>query len=285
MVVRKASKARENDPKLGIHSRVSLVLSIIAIAVMGYLGIRHYGGLGYEAAWGKYALSQSAFGLMGLFGTQFLRGGKITHYKDFDINTGFYAMITLVAAMITQVASRFVLSIDTTEQALYYVFSSVCEELFFRLFLIEVFLMLAAKRDLGSKLLGVLLSAVGFAAFHQNYYGDVGLLIGVFLGGVVFGVAYILTNNITVPILAHFALNIIATGNWLVTLSGQFAIIVLVITILAGVALCICMKRTEPRRLSIGQAMKILLIIAAMILTISVIVNIDLKLIVPLPGE
>ncbi|MBD3343093.1 MAG: CPBP family intramembrane metalloprotease [Candidatus Lokiarchaeota archaeon] len=218
MSVKKASKVKREYNNQGIHTKVSITLSIIAIGIMGYLGIRHYAGLGFEGDWGRYALAQSLMGLMGLIGTMAIRSDFNFRFRDFNINTGFFAMITLVGAMVTQVLSQYVLTITNTEQALYYVFSSVCEELFFRLFLINLLLMFDQEKKLTTKLIAVLIAAVGFAAFHQNYYGNIGLLVGVFLGGCVFGIAYILTDDITVPILAHFILNIIATGNWLVTL-------------------------------------------------------------------
>jgi membrane protease YdiL (CAAX protease family) len=229
MSVKKLSKSKS---KPGLfqeelnHTKVSFTLSMIATSIMLFLGLLHYNSLGYEGDWGKFALTQALWGYIGFFGAQIIKNQKIIPkvFREFDLNTGIYSVSVLAAAMLTQIITQYVFTITTTEQALYYVFSSVCEELFFRLFLINVFLQFSEK--LNVKIIAVITESALFAAVHQNYYNDLGMLLGVFLGGVVFGIAYIWKRDITICILAHFFLNIIATANWLVSLSAEINLII-----------------------------------------------------------
>jgi membrane protease YdiL (CAAX protease family) len=230
MSVRKASKVRNQYQSKGTHTKASFLLSIMAITIMTYLGIRHVLGLGFEIEWGKFALVQGlAWGMIGLFGTQLIKQEPIIPkiFKRFDINTGLFALIVLGIAMVTQVVTQYVFTISNTEQALYYVFSAVCEELFFRLFLIELILQLS--QELSTKIFAVITESLAFMLVHQNYYNNPGMMAGVFLGGCVFGAAYVWKRDITICILAHFSLNLIATANWLVKMSSETQNTILVV--------------------------------------------------------
>jgi membrane protease YdiL (CAAX protease family) len=253
MSVKKLSKSKKPglfQEELN-HTKVSFTLSIIAPSIMLVLGLLHYSNLGFEGNWGKFALTQSIWGFLGFFGSQIIKQEKLIpqRFKEFNINTGIYSVSVLAAAMLTQIITQYVFTISTTEQALYYVFSSVCEELFFRLFLINIFLQFSEKLNI--KIIAVITESALFAAVHQNYYSNPGMLLGVFLGGVVFGIAYIWKRDITICILAHFFLNIIATANWLVTLSAQIsynavAAIIIMITIIILMILVIrTLKKTS----------------------------------------
>ncbi|NMB82397.1 MAG: CPBP family intramembrane metalloprotease, partial [Ignavibacteria bacterium] len=126
-------------------------------------------------------------------------------------------------------------------------FSAVCEELFFRLFLISVILKVSVfSNEVFLKITAVVTQALAFMIVHQNYYGDPGMLFGVFLGGCIFGIAYVWKRDISITIFAHFLLNLIATANWLVRLSSETKnIIIIALTIILPLILIVAKKAFE----------------------------------------
>jgi membrane protease YdiL (CAAX protease family) len=166
----------------------------------------------------EYLLYMTVFALTGWIGTQVLYEQPIfapaMATKPLDLDTGVRAAIILAASMATQLISKAALSFSVQEQALYFIFAAVCEEVFFRVLILSVFLKIGD--NLQMKITGVIVQAVAFAAIHQNYYNDPGMLLSVFLGGIVLGIFYVWWRDPTANILGHFILNVIAVQNLLV---------------------------------------------------------------------
>lgn len=88
----------------------------------------------------------------------------------------------------------------------------------FTVIVITMSLYIFVKDERLIKGIAVITSATMFAAFHVNYYSDLGKLIGVFFGGTIFAISFIYYKDITPCILAHFGINFIGTVQYLVML-------------------------------------------------------------------
>ena len=215
--------------KRGYQSKISVIMVGLAIGVMVYVGIRNIGD-----TWGIYALIQAGLGLFGyLFMQSFTGQGIIPkEFPDFDSDTIIiignkpikmkylttFAIATVFGLAITIVGQLIVayrLAISTTEQALYFLFASVCEELFFRGFIIEAITILD---NIATQIMAVIASSFLFALAHINYYGNTIAIASVIVLGTVLAFDYIIFRNITAVIIIHFIINSIGTVQWLVTL-------------------------------------------------------------------
>jgi len=152
--------------------------------------------------------------------------------RPFELNTALRAAIILAASMATQLISQAALTFSTTEQALYFEFGAVCEEVFFRVLILTFAFKFVPQADqlwyeaetkgasqeyyglkwrvVGKMAPFILIQAVFFTALHQNYYNNPAMLISVALGGIILGIFYVWWRDPTANILAHFVLNIFA---------------------------------------------------------------------------
>jgi membrane protease YdiL (CAAX protease family) len=216
-----------------VHTKLSYLLGSLAFGILLYLGFRHLNDIDeFGQSWGKYALLQATFCLIGLVGSLLIVEQKIfpTKFRKISIDTGIRAFIILICSMISQYLVKTQLSVSTSERALYYLFAGIGEELFFRLFLIETIRKISGDTPAG-KMISVIFSTLAFTAIHVNYYNNPAQLFAVFIGGIILSIFYIIWSDITANVLAHFLLNLTAVGNWLVTLTANFDSILLVFTI------------------------------------------------------
>jgi len=222
----KQKKLRTMDIKINskepVHTIVSFTMVGMAILIMLYFGIRH---ISDEPDWSKSALMQFALGFIGLLGSQLIAQQPVIpqgkyNFKSVDLNTGIHAIFITGVSMGVQFISQAVFTFTDTEQALYFVFAAITEEVFFRGFILTIFIKLDKTKMKFSppKLIGVLVQAIGFAAIHQNYYSNLPMLISVFVGGLILGFAYLIWEDLTANILGHFLLNVIVVGNVFVIL-------------------------------------------------------------------
>jgi membrane protease YdiL (CAAX protease family) len=213
-MIQKNKMAKKNAP---VFTSVAQILILLAAGVMIYLYITHK-NIPEDAEWVKYCLYMTIFALTGWIGTQLMNEQPIfavgTATAPLSLDTGVRAAIILAASMITQLVSKAALSFSIQDQALYFVFAAVCEEVFFRVLILSVFLKLGDNLQI--KIVGIIVQAIMFAAIHQNYYANPGMLLSVFLGGIVLGIFYVWWRDPTANILGHFMLNVIAVQNLLV---------------------------------------------------------------------
>lgn len=200
---------------------VVIIFVVIASTIMFAIGLAHINDVdAYGKAWGQFALLQATFCIVGYVGKQ-----QIDHQplfpnkqqrKPINSDTGLRAIIIAFAAKVVQTITSYALAINIQEQALYYLFASVAEEIFFRMFLISA--ITKKNNSVGMQTVAVVVQASIFAAMHQNYWGSPDILLGVFIGGILLGVFYLMWHDITANIFGHFLLNFIAVASWLVYL-------------------------------------------------------------------
>jgi len=208
MKVLKAKPEREINRDRLFHTKISYWLIIIAVLILLAIGIRN---LSDSPEWSQWALLQAGLGFFAFFGLQIF-GKRDIIQKEFnpiDLNTILKTVIifTVISAVMTVLQG--LLAISEIEIAFYFVFVSITEELFFRGLLLVPF---RKAKTMGTKIIGVLIQAVLFTVFHVNYWGDTSKLIAVFFSGFTFGIFYVLWDNITANILAHFLWNVIQVG-------------------------------------------------------------------------
>lgn len=225
----KYEKIKQNELTEGrALTNIDFIMGFIAAIVLIVIGLRHFD------AWGKTNIMEGFFAIGGIFGLQFIKSREINIFKfkkfSFYILPRF--LIILIGVTLVQVLSRIPYTIDNVELAASIVFAAVAEELFFRGVLISIFIevdesirppvsskmlniLLVGETNLNIRifgLVGVILSSLFFAAIHTNYYDNPAMLMSVFFGGLVFGFAYYLWEDMTANIMAHFLLNMIAVG-------------------------------------------------------------------------
>jgi len=212
-------KINSKDP---VHTIISFTMVGMAILIMLYFGIRH---ISDEPDWSKSAFMQFGLGLFGLLGSQLIAQQPVIpqskhNFKLANLNTGIRAIMIGFLGMGIQLISKQVFSFTILEQAVYFVFAAITEEVFFRGFILTLFIKLDQTKMKFSpqRLVGVLVQAIGFAAIHQNYYNNLPMLISVFVGGLMLGFVYLIWEDLTANILGHFIINIIAVQNLLVIL-------------------------------------------------------------------
>jgi membrane protease YdiL (CAAX protease family) len=189
-------------------------LVIITALVMFVLFLLHF-QIEEDRPWATYTVMMLTFAVSGYLGTQITFQRPIGKVKyQIELKTTVRGTIILGSLFLIQLISNLVLSFTTVEQALYYVFAAVAEEVFFRVFLLSVAIRLMKQWDLPpmTKHVSNVVQATAFAAIHQNYYHNFPMLVSVFFGGILLGYFFLWWRDPTANILAHFVLNVIAVG-------------------------------------------------------------------------
>ena len=105
----------------------------------------------------------------------------------------------------------FRLTLTTEDLYMYYVAGAIIEEGMFRMFIVSFFMM---KTKI--KYVGIIISSVIFMVSHWSVYGQSpDMMLAVFLSGVMFGIFYVMSKDITITMIAHIIINLIAVGNLL----------------------------------------------------------------------
>lgn len=209
--------------KVPVHTPVSYAFGVAAIVIMLYFALRH---LRDEPAWSDSSFMQMGLALLGLVGTQLVAEQSIIpnrgEWRKVSMMTGIRGFIIALLGMGIQLISQVVYSFTLLEQAVYFMFSAISEELFFRGFILGLAIKLdpMSEKFTPTKIFGVVVQAVGFTAIHQNYYHDFPMLLSVFIGGLMLGLVYLIWEDLTANILGHFILNVIAVQSLLVQLGG-----------------------------------------------------------------
>lgn len=201
------SKKLKQQPN---HTRISYMLSILAIVIFMYLSLKYGRETGDLGNWGKFSYLQAGFAIIGFVGYQFITQESLLPkiYRQLDIDTILYSVLTLVAILFVQLVAQVLITITGFEQIAFTLGAAIAEELYFRAFLISA-ICYALKNTKIEKPVAIIISASAFAAAHVNYYGNFAVLISVFVSGIVYGVVYLKTRNITVTIFAHLVNNVI----------------------------------------------------------------------------
>ena len=214
-----------------VHTSLSYWFCVIAISIELVLGFQYM-----DEYFGQMCLVEAFFGISGLILTELIHKGKEFKiypkpFKKVHKNTFFRFVITFGVIVLIQLIFQIVPLVSSTEMALGIVFCSVVEEYFFRGLFMEVAFKVGknsknkiiiwrykkkeGKPDKPNKEITIFeigmifFSGAVFSAFHVNYYGQLNLLIMVFVGGCWLGIVYYWNKSLTSIILSHFLLNIV----------------------------------------------------------------------------
>lgn len=192
------------------HTRVSFMLTMLAILIFGYLSLRYGNETGILGMWGKFSYLQLGFILTGYFGYQAITNQPIfpKQFRELDLDTIIFSVLVLVIVLGLQILFGILITITGFEQAMFTLGAAIAEELFFRAFLISLILYLIGDTP-QNRIIAVIISSISFAFAHVNYYGDWAVLVSIFTSGIVYSIAFLKTKNITIPILAHLFNNLI----------------------------------------------------------------------------
>ena len=209
-------KTIKKTSRLIRFNSISIVLTCTSIMVELYLTWKYFG----KDPYANYSLLLLFLGIIGLFGAYWLNPTTLFDLKDYylkDMVEGlrFLSLIlitmVLVGASMAVLNVSFRLALSTTDLYLYFLASAIIEELFFRMFLVGFF---ETKTKL--KGVGIIISAFIFTIFHYDAYGhSLEMMLAMFLGGIIFGIIYLLSKDITITMIAHLFINIIAVGSLL----------------------------------------------------------------------
>lgn len=199
-----------------VHTHISYLLAICATIIMAYITIRHWEE---DRSWAISGAMQFGFVIIGLLGTQLSAQQPIfpnpDQFKPINLDTGIRALAITAISMVIQFISQAILSFTVAEEALYFVFAAISEEIFFRVLILGIFIKMdpVKKKFTLAKIFGVVIQAAAFAAIHINYHSNPPMLLSVLIGGLFLGFFYLLWEDPTANILGHLFLNIISVGN------------------------------------------------------------------------
>jgi len=218
-----------------IHSKLGFTLGLISMIIIFYIGYPNIFKLdNFYQQTGILAMFESTFAFIGLFFTDLLRGEKTRFrkkLKDDQINSLIFAIfLFLILGLIQTILGVFSFAISDTEIDLLIILAAPAEELFFRGFIVSIFISFNKKAKSKSKFLvkeqlsilpviGIIISSVFFSRLHVFKYDDISFLLAIFIGGILLGFYYWFTQDLTACILAHLFLNITALYGYLVFLS------------------------------------------------------------------
>lgn len=202
------------------HTLISFILNLLGMIVMLYIGIRYIGSSDpVSVAFAEYAFMLAGFAVLGFFAIDYFDNRQINikpkMFNEFNTirfvaTAGALFMASVYIDFILKVTIRYALA--DIDQVLYYVFAGVCEEAFFRAFIINVIIGLTTKKDEKPKILVVItaliISSVAFMAAHLVVYGsNMPMLYSTLFGGFLLGIVYIALRDIGANMLAHSAKN------------------------------------------------------------------------------
>ena len=122
------------------HSPVSMLLSLTAIGIMFYIGMKYLNDVDAIArAYANYSLFLAFIGFLGYIALDFIDDGRITIIPKKYTTTDYVRMLVLAMAMFIIIAFiQFFLTVTLRlaltmeDRILYFLFAAPCEELFFR---------------------------------------------------------------------------------------------------------------------------------------------------------
>jgi len=222
----KRSPQRALDKSLMKFNVISIMFLSLALFIELYLVSKYLG----VNAYAPYSLSlfiQGAIALVGIIIINVLNRESFLD-KEFPIQTsrqGLYYLIGIGSLFLFQMILQaivqivFRLAMETIDIYFYYLAAAVIEESFYRMFLISLIVFLFSKLRIQLPeffilFIAILTSSIIFMLVHLSAYGEnPDLLLAMFLVGVVLALYYIIFKDITVPMIGHLLINLLAT--WL----------------------------------------------------------------------
>jgi len=192
-----------------------------------------------ERDWALLAVQVAFGGIIGMYLSEIFLGNGMRLIPEFKSDNSKLFPRTIITFflmfLIRMIAANVPISVRGWEVALAVMFAAPQEEMLFRALIMSIFIYLAArlrdkrgKKDIlslkimlkessdlvkrplsGVELAGMLVSAIAFALFHENYYNNLSMMITVFLWGLVLAFLFWYWHDITPLVFAHFAVNAI----------------------------------------------------------------------------
>jgi len=218
--------------KESVHTNIGYYLGLVAILVQFIVGIPYlFSNSSFDQSFGEKAILEGFFAIIGLFFTDIFLGSKLRFkpknfkriHGDMFLRTG----IVLACLVIAQTLTQFVpMTVRDESMALAIIFCGICEELFFRGFIMTFFInmekdsksriTITKKTSISNiEIVGIILSSIGFAVMHTNYYNNPQLIFAIFLSGLCLGFLMVIWKDITALMLGHFLLNLICVSQML----------------------------------------------------------------------
>lgn len=218
-----------NRNRESIHTKISYYAGILAFIGQFIIGIPHlFDSNINDQIFGRLCLLEGSMALIGIFFIDLVRGNGIQLKPDNFRKNNPLTFMRFVIIFVIMIGIQFItqfipLTIRSYERALAIIFCGVSEELFFRGFLISLFIRMGKNSNVKFRItkkkeisiieiMGILVSAVLFALIHANYYNNLAMLISVFVAGLGAGICFWIWEDLTACILAHLLLNIVAVG-------------------------------------------------------------------------
>ena len=204
----------QKEESFAKYTPISLFLKITAIIIMVYLTTKYFG----VNEWGNYTLMFVVLGTLSFVGVLWLNKGNIIvlqmdYFKDTFKAVLFVVYVVLLVFVIALIMfisqTIFRLTLTTEDLYMYYVAGAIIEEGMFRMFIVSFFMM---KTKI--KYVGIIISSVIFMLSHWSVYGQSPhMMLAVLLSGIMFGIFYVMSKDITITMIAHIIINLIAVGN------------------------------------------------------------------------
>lgn len=202
------------------HTLISFILNLLGIGIMLYIGFKYINSTDeLSVGFAQYAFLMAGFAVAGFFTIDYfdnrqinIRPKMFNEFKTFNFIIVMFILLIggMVIDFMTKVTIRYALS--DMDQILYYVFAGVCEEAFFRAFIINGIIGLSTKEGEKPKFLVILtaliVSSFSFMAVHLQVYGsNMPMLISTLFGGFLLGGGYIIFRDISANMVAHSVKN------------------------------------------------------------------------------
>ncbi len=211
---------------------VSLMFLLFSLFIELYLISKYYG----REAYVPFSISLFLQGAGALVGMILLnKANKETFLdKEFPIQTsrqgGYYLagiFSLFILQMVIQAVAQtvFRLAMETIDIYFYYLAAAVIEEALYRMFLISLIVFIFSKSNTKIPEFVIIFIAMIFSSFvfmtvHFSAYGQrPDLLVAMFFVGVVLSIYYLIFKDITVPMLGHLLINLLATWVMLGTIN------------------------------------------------------------------
>lgn len=209
-----------------IHSKLGFTLGLISMIIIFYIGYPNVFEVdNFYRHSGILVMFESTFAFIGLFFTDILSGEKTifrTKLKDDHIYSLIFAIFLFaILGLIQTLLGVFSFTISDTEIDILIILAAPAEELFFRGFIVSIFISFNKNVKDKSKffereqlsilpVIGIIISSIFFTRIHVFHYDNISFLLATFIGGLFLGFYFWFTQDLTACILAHLFNNITA---------------------------------------------------------------------------
>jgi len=212
---------------------ISLMFTLLALFIEIYLISKYTGSSDTSSsAYVPFAISLFLQGVIGFAGILILNLLNKESFleKDFPIQPGkqglkqgLYYLIGIGSLFLFQmivqtvVQAVFRLAMEPIDIYFYYLAAAVIEEIFYRMFLISLIIFFFSKINARIPefiiiFFAMIISSFIFMLVHISAYGErPDLLVAMFFVAMVLATYYILFKDITVPMIGHLLINLLAT--------------------------------------------------------------------------